>query len=148
MDITDVLAPGRDLGAFIRAQRVATDVSLRELAKNAGISNSYLSQVERGLRRPSAEILAQIARGLQISVESLLTRAGILDGPGVPVAAPPEVVAALSADPVLSDLQKRSLIALYGAFRREAEQLAAIRRDPTLGHPAPPTEGEFHDVQT
>jgi transcriptional regulator with XRE-family HTH domain len=147
MDITDVLAPGRDLGAFIRAQRVATHVSLRELAKRAGISNSYLSQVERGLRRPSAEILAQIARGLQISVESLLTRAGILDDPGRPVAAAPEVVAALSADPILSDLQKRSLIALYGAFRREAEQLAAIRRDPTLGHPVPPTEGQFHDVQ-
>ena len=80
MDLQEVvLTPVRDLGAFIREQREAAQISVRQLAKRAGVSNPYLSQVERGLRKPSAEMLAQIAHGLQISVETLLTKAGILD---------------------------------------------------------------------
>lgn len=120
MDITEVLTPVRDLGSFIRQQRVSAQISLRQLAARTGVSNPYLSQVERGIRRPSAEILAQIARGLQISVESLLTVAGILDEPGS-IDPPPAVIDAINADPVLTDGQKASLLEIYAAFCREAE---------------------------
>ena len=68
-----------DIGAYIRAQRESAKVSLRQLARSAGVSNPYLSQIERGLRTPSAEILQQIAKGLRISAEALYVRAGILD---------------------------------------------------------------------
>ncbi|MEO5834379.1 MAG: helix-turn-helix transcriptional regulator [Nakamurella sp.] len=127
MDITEVLAPVRDLGGFIRQQRESAQISLRQLAKRAGVSNPYLSQVERGLRRPSAEILAQIAHGLQISVESLLTLAGILEEPAGDAAravrplGPVGVDAAITADPVLSDRQKASLREIYLLYRRENE---------------------------
>jgi transcriptional regulator with XRE-family HTH domain len=93
MDLNPVLTPVRDIGEFIREQRTAAHISIRGLAAKAGVSNPYLSQVERGLRRPSAEILAQIAHGLSISVESLLAKAGILD-----TADAPEVVNAIRAD--------------------------------------------------
>ena len=73
----------KDLGEFIRSQREVTQLSLRRLAELAGVSNPYLSQIERGLRRPSAEILQQIAKALRISAESLYVRAGILDPDGV-----------------------------------------------------------------
>ena len=97
-----------DLGAFIRQQRTAAQISLRGLADKAGVSNPYLSQVERGLRRPSADILAQIAKGLSISVESLLTRAGVLD------AAPDNAVLdAIRADRDLTERQKESLAEVY-----------------------------------
>lgn len=125
IDITEVLTPVRDLGAFIRQQRQAAQISLRQLAKQAGVSNPYLSQVERGLRRPSAEILAQIAHGLQISVESLLTMAGILeetpDGADRP-RGPSGVDAAITADAVLTDRQKASLREIYQLYRRESER--------------------------
>jgi len=146
MDITEVLSPVRDLGAFIRTQRIAAQISVRQLARQAGVSNPYLSQVERGLRRPSAEILAQIAHGLQISVESLLTMAGILDEPTVPAAPTvptvpvdsgrplPSVVASINADPVLSDRQKASLLDIYQAFCRDSAPRtdAAPAVDPEL----------------
>ncbi len=119
MDLAPVLAPVKDLGAFIREQRTTAQISLRGLAAKAGVSNPYLSQVERGLRRPSAEILAQIASGLSISVESLLVRAGILE-----TAAAPEVVLAIRADTVLTERQKLSLVDIYSAFRGEAERAA------------------------
>jgi len=124
MDITEVLAPVRDLGAFIREQRESAQISLRQLAKQAGVSNPYLSQVERGLRRPSADILAQIAHGLQISVESLLTMAGILDEPSPDAVRPIGVEAAIGADPVLTDRQKESLREIYRLYRRESERRA------------------------
>jgi transcriptional regulator with XRE-family HTH domain len=132
VDITEVLAPVRDLGGFIRQQRESAQISLRQLAKQAGVSNPYLSQVERGLRRPSAEILAQIAHGLQISVESLLTMAGILEEPvGRP--APVGVPAAIAADPVLSDRQKASLLDIYELYRRESER--SPEREPATATP-------------
>ena len=96
LDLKPVLTPVRDLGEFIREQRLAAQISLRALAAKAGVSNPYLSQVERGLRRPSAEILAQIAHGLSISVETMLAKAGILESPRAP-----EVIVAIRADPVL-----------------------------------------------
>lgn len=116
LDLNPVLTPVRDLGEFIREQRLAAQISLRGLAAKAGVSNPYLSQVERGLRRPSAEILAQIAHGLSISVETLLAKAGILEVPEAP-----EVVAAIRADPVLTERQKSVLIDIYAALRKEAQ---------------------------
>jgi transcriptional regulator with XRE-family HTH domain len=116
LDLKPVLTPVRDLGDFIREQRLAAQISLRGLAARAGVSNPYLSQVERGLRRPSAEILTQIAHGLSISVETMLAKAGILDAPEAP-----EVIAAVRADPVLSERQKSVLIDIYAALRKEAQ---------------------------
>ena len=106
-----VLTPVKDLGSFIREQRTSAQISLRALAARAGVSNPYLSQVERGLRRPSADILAQIAHGLSISVESMLARAGILE-----TADAPDVVLAIRADAMLTERQKSSLIDIYSAF--------------------------------
>ncbi len=121
MDLAPVLTPVKDLGSFIREQRTSAQISLRGLAAKAGVSNPYLSQVERGLRRPSADILAQIAHGLSISVESLLARAGILDS-----AEAPDVVLAIRADQVLTERQKSSLLDIYAAFRKEAEHAADL----------------------
>jgi transcriptional regulator with XRE-family HTH domain len=118
LDLGPVLAPVKDLGAFIRDQRTSAKISLRGLAAKAGVSNPYLSQVERGLRRPSADILAQIASGLSISVESLLVRAGILE-----TADASDVVMAVRADQILTERQKSSLIDIYSAFRNEAERV-------------------------
>lgn len=103
-----------DLGGYIRAQRAAAQISLRQLAKRAGVSNPYLSQVERGLRKPSAEILQQIAHALRISAEALYVRAGILESrPGGPV------VDAILADTELNDRQKQVLLDVYTSFRGE-----------------------------
>ncbi|MFC5995671.1 helix-turn-helix domain-containing protein [Pseudonocardia hispaniensis] len=103
-----------DIGAYIRAQREAAQVSLRQLAKAAGVSNPYLSQIERGLRRPSAEILQQIAKGLRISAEALYVRAGILEERPASV-----VTDAVLADPTLTERQKQVLLDVYQAFRWE-----------------------------
>jgi transcriptional regulator with XRE-family HTH domain len=103
------------IGDFIREQRQQAQVSLRQLSKLAGVSNPYLSQVERGLRRPSAEILQQIAKGLRISAEQLYVRAGILeDRP-----AGSDVLAAILADQDLTERQKNVLVEIYESFRRE-----------------------------
>src|SRR3981081_3913918 len=96
-----------DLGGFIRDQRRNARLSLRKLSELAGISNPYLSQIERGLRKPSAEILQSIARGLRISAETLYVRAGILDEtPGTGGDADP--VGAIVADPTINDRQKQA----------------------------------------
>lgn len=104
------------LGDYIREQRESAQVSLRQLAKSAGVSNPYLSQIERGIKKPSAEILQQIARGLRISAETLYVHAGILDerheGGG-------DVVAAVLADPAIGDRHKRVLVDIYESFRAE-----------------------------
>jgi transcriptional regulator with XRE-family HTH domain len=105
-----------DLGNYIRTQRNSAQISLRQLAKRAGVSNPYLSQVERGLRRPSADILQQIAKALRISAEALYVQAGILErregGP---------VLDAILADPDLSERQKQVLMDVYLSFRRERD---------------------------
>lgn len=98
-----------DLGAFIRQQRQRADLSLRRLADRAGISNPYLSQIERGIRKPSAEILKALSRALQISAESLYSRAGLIED-GVN---PPTVVEAVEADERLSPRQRQVLLELY-----------------------------------
>jgi transcriptional regulator with XRE-family HTH domain len=114
----------RDLGEFIRDQRRRDRLSLRKLSELAGISNPYLSQIERGLRKPSAEILQAIARGLQISAETLYVRAGILDERDEER----DLVAQIHADPTLTDRQKQALIDIYRSFQREAERPSAVDR--------------------
>jgi transcriptional regulator with XRE-family HTH domain len=103
------------IGEYIREQREQAKISMRQLAQSAGVSNPYLSQIERGLRKPSADILQQIAKGLRISAEALYVQAGILeDRP-----ADSGVRSALLADPQLSERQKQVLIEIYESFRRE-----------------------------
>ena len=109
----------RDLGDFIRVQREQARLSLRGLSDRAGISNPYLSQIERGLRKPSAEILQQIARGLAISAETLYERAGILDPR--PVAPTGDLEAAIRSAPDLDDRHKQALVDLYRTLRRPPE---------------------------
>ena len=107
--------PWRELGEFIREQRSVARLSVRRLSDMAGISNPYLSQIERGLRRPSAEILQQIAKALRISAETLYVRAGILD----PREVGGSLTEAILADPALTDDQKQTLLRIYLSFRRE-----------------------------
>lgn len=105
----------RDLGEFIREQRSLGELSLRKLSEQAGVSNPYLSQIERGLRHPSAEILRQIARALEISSEELYVRAGILDEREDR----PDLFSEIRREPDLTEDQKKTLIHIYESFRRE-----------------------------
>ncbi|MFW5471271.1 helix-turn-helix domain-containing protein [Knoellia sp. CPCC 206435] len=106
------------LGDYLREQRQSHSLSLRQLSELVGISNPYLSQIERGLKRPSAEILQQLAKGLEVSAETLYVKAGILDEHPVPVAPTPTVRDAIAADPDLTDRQKVTLIDVYDSFVR------------------------------
>jgi transcriptional regulator with XRE-family HTH domain len=100
------------LGAFIADQRKRARLSMRSLAQLAGVSNPYLSQIERGLRKPSAEILQQLARALEISSETLYVQAGFLDSRG----RAPNVLEAIRADAALTPEQKASLVQIYESF--------------------------------
>ena len=114
------MAGVRHLGDYIREQRRDSNVSLRQLAKLAGVSNPYLSQIERGLRKPSAEILQQIAKALRISAEALYIQAGILEqreGSRI-------VPDAVQADETLTERQKQVLLEIYESFRKENAGLA------------------------
>ena len=104
------------IGSYIREQREQAKISIRQLAQAAGVSNPYLSQVERGLRRPSADILAQIAKGLRVSAEALYVQAGVLDQDND---AETIVTDAIMADPEITERQKRMLIDIYESFRKE-----------------------------
>ena len=104
------------LGDYLREQRQTARLSLRQLSELAGVSNPYLSQIERGLKRPSAEILQQLAKGLEVSAESLYVRAGILDERHQEAPAPSETRAAISADALLSERQKAALLDIYDSF--------------------------------
>jgi transcriptional regulator with XRE-family HTH domain len=104
----------RDIGGFIRDLRRNAQISLRQLAEQAGVSNPYLSQVERGLRKPSAEVLQQIASALRVSTPVMYLRAGLLDD-----GESPGVLHAIAVDPDLSMAQKQSLSQIYETFRRE-----------------------------
>ena len=112
--VTDPRELPRDIGTFIRDLRRNARISLRQLAEQAGVSNPYLSQIERGLRKPSAEVLSQLASALRVSTPLMYLRAGLLearDGQGV--------LAAIAADPELTIAQKQSLTQIYETFRRE-----------------------------
>jgi transcriptional regulator with XRE-family HTH domain len=126
-----------DVGDYIREQRRTAQVSLRQLAKLAGVSNPYLSQIERGLRRPSAEILQQIAKGLRISAETLYLQAGILEERDGDL----EVIAAILRDTRISERQRQVLVEIYESFCRE--NLATVQT--TMAGP-PPDEKEIDDV--
>lgn len=119
-----------NLGEFLREQRRNAQLSLRQLADAAGVSNPYLSQIERGLRKPSAEILQQLARALRISAETLYVQAGILDE-RERGGEERSVAAAVLTDPSITEQQKQVLLQIYASFRKEN------------GHPAePPPEGK------
>jgi transcriptional regulator with XRE-family HTH domain len=106
-------ADALDVGAFIKSQRQRAKISVRKLAELANVSNPYLSQIERGLRKPSAEILQQVANALRISVETLYVRAGMLPERSSPVASVHE---AIDADPLLTAEQKSALANVYDSF--------------------------------
>lgn len=113
-----------DIGSFIRDLRNNARISLRELADRAGVSNPYLSQIERGLRRPSAEVLSQIAGALRVSTALMYLRAGLLpdkDGHSV--------LGAIAADPDLTAAQKQSLTQIYETFRRENSRVGVTTDD-------------------
>jgi transcriptional regulator with XRE-family HTH domain len=127
----------RDVGRFIRQQRHSAQMSLRKLAKAAGVSNPYLSQIERGLRRPSAEILNAIAKALRISAETLYVKAGILDDRR----AAPDLVDVVLADRSITERQKQVLLQVYRSFREETERRRRARRRKRTGMaPAPQPE--------
>jgi transcriptional regulator with XRE-family HTH domain len=133
----------RDIGGFIRDLRRNAKISLRQLAEQAGVSNPYLSQIERGLRKPSAEVLQQLANALRVSTPAMYLRAGLLDdrdGPGV--------LAAIAADPDLTIAQKQSLTQIYETFRRENAREAATSAAPTAAAEptVTPTEAVLESV--
>jgi transcriptional regulator with XRE-family HTH domain len=136
----------RDLGEFIREQRHIGHLSLRKLSEMAGVSNPYLSQIERGLRKPSAEILQQIARALEISSETLYIRAGILEERPDGV----DLVAEIRRDPYIGEEQKRTLIQIYESFRGATPQVPvepAAAADPVAAEsPDPDDEPAPDDV--
>ena len=122
------------LGGFIREQRDQAQMSLRQLAKAAEVSNPYLSQVERGLRKPSAEILGRIAQGLRISAESLYVQAGILDEREGDEA----VTTAIAADPTLTERQRTTLLQIYAAFQAENSSTGKSHNNEQAEEPAVP----------
>jgi transcriptional regulator with XRE-family HTH domain len=107
---------GSSLGDYLREQRQSARLSLRQLSELAGISNPYLSQIERGLKRPSAEILKELAKGLEVSAESLYIKAGILDEEAVTAGPRSDVRRAIAEDPALTARQKASLLDFYESF--------------------------------
>jgi transcriptional regulator with XRE-family HTH domain len=133
-----------NLGDYLREQRVAAKLSLRQLAAQTGVSNPYLSQIERGLRRPSAEVLQQLAKGLRISAETLYIRAGILSPDQSEVRS---VEIAIVGDTGLTERQKQSLLDVYHSFRAAnvpaaADSTAAPTETSSPARPGEPTEGE------
>ena len=114
------------LGDYIRDQRKSAQYSLRQLAAAAGVSNPYLSQIERGLKKPSAEILQQIAKALRISAETLYVHAGFLEDRG----ASSDVVAAILSDPGIGERHKRVLIDIYESFRSGAVPEVVVKATP------------------
>jgi transcriptional regulator with XRE-family HTH domain len=131
----------QSLGEFIREQRRTGHLSLRKLSEMAGISNPYLSQIERGLRKPSAEILRQIANALEISSESLYVRAGILEERDGAT----DVRAEIRRDPGLTEEQKRTLVQIYESFRRETVGRAGV--DASVDQPAADSD-DLEDAAT
>src|SRR5213596_3963704 len=123
----------QDIGTFIRTQREAAQVSVRQLAEKAGVSNPHLSQIERGLRKPSADVLSQIAKALRVSAEVLYIRAGILEPSETS-----EVRDAIITDTAITERQKQVLLDIYTSFCQQNE---AVREEPTTEPTAerPPT---------
>lgn len=129
------------IGEYIREQRTRAKISLRQLADVSGISNPYLSQIERGLRKPSAEILQQIAKGLRISAEALYVQAGILEDRE----ADTDVQAAVRDDLLLTERQKQVLLDIYASFLRENELAGVFPAERTGGGHDEPRDGRPED---
>ena len=122
--LVDVVSnAAQDIGSFIRSQREAAQVSVRQLAEKAGVSNHYLSQIERGLRKPSADVLSQIAKALRVSAEVLYIRAGILEP-----SEPNEVRDVIITDTAITERQKQVLLDIYTSFC-EQNQAVEIEGD-------------------
>jgi transcriptional regulator with XRE-family HTH domain len=143
--------PGNSLGDYLREQRQSARLSLRQLAELAEISNPYLSQVERGLKKPSADILKQLAKGLQVSAESLYVRAGLLDEAHGDEPAAVDTRAVIGADPQLTQRQKAALIDIYDTFvagsapaptprKRAAANRSGTSRSTARSTSIPPTD--------
>ncbi|PRC43125.1 transcriptional regulator [Mycobacterium sp. ITM-2017-0098] len=115
-----VSSAAQDIGSFIRSQRELAQVSVRQLAEKAGVSNPYLSQIERGLRKPSADVLSQIAKALRVSAEVLYIRAGILEPSGTN-----EVRDAIITDTAITERQKQVLLDIYTSFCQQNEAALA-----------------------
>jgi transcriptional regulator with XRE-family HTH domain len=113
-----VSTAAQDIGGFIRSQRELAQVSVRQLAEKAGVSNPYLSQIERGLRKPSAEVLNQIAKALRVSADVLYVRAGLLEP-----SAPSEVRDAIVTDTAITERQKQVLLDIYTSFCEQNEAM-------------------------
>jgi transcriptional regulator with XRE-family HTH domain len=126
------------LGEFIAGQRRMAQLSLRQLAEQTGISNPYLSQIERGLRKPSAEVLQQLAKALRVSAETLYVRAGILDPDEHPATS---VEMAVLSDMAITERQKHVLIDVYTSFVKENEK-TLISSKPKNDQDEPNKEGE------
>jgi len=122
------------LGEFIAGQRRAAQLSLRQLAEQTGISNPYLSQIERGLRKPSAEVLQQLAKALRVSAETLYVRAGMLDPDDHPATS---VEMAVLADIAITERQKRVLIDVYASFVSENSKTATREEIANVTEPEP-----------
>jgi len=115
--LVDVVSnAAQDIGGFIRTQREAAQVSVRQLAEKAGVSNPYLSQIERGLRKPSADVLNQIAKALRVSAEVLYIRAGILEPSETS-----EVRDVIITDTAITERQKQVLLEIYTSFCQQNE---------------------------
>lgn len=140
----------RDIGGFIRDLRRNAKISLRQLADQAGVSNPYLSQVERGLRKPSAEVLQQLASALRVSTPVMYLRAGLLDA--LDAKEGQGVLGAIAADPDLTLSQKQSLSQIYETFRRENARTAAEAAEADeadeVGVPGEPAAEPAADQQT
>ncbi|HSO93249.1 MAG TPA: helix-turn-helix transcriptional regulator [Candidatus Dormibacteraeota bacterium] len=120
-----VSTAAQDIGGFIRSQRELAQVSVRQLAEKAGVSNPYLSQIERGLRKPSAEVLNQIAKALRVSADVLYVRAGLLEP-----SEPSGVRDAIVADTAITERQKQVLLDIYTSFREQIEALDDMDEEP------------------
>ncbi len=120
-----VSTAAQDIGGFIRSQRELAQVSVRQLAEKAGVSNPYLSQIERGLRKPSAEVLNQIAKALRVSADVLYVRAGLLEP-----SEPSGVRDAIVMDTAITERQKQVLLDIYTSFREQNEALNSVDEEP------------------
>lgn len=130
------------IGEYIREQRTRAKISLRQLADVSGISNPYLSQIERGLRKPSAEILQQIAKGLRISAEALYVQAGILEARE----ADTDVQAAVRADLLLTERQKQVMLDIYASFLKENDAAGVLPEERAAsGRAMPEQTAPAHD---
>ncbi|OBA90879.1 XRE family transcriptional regulator [Mycobacteriaceae bacterium 1482268.1] len=129
--LVDVVSnAAQDIGSFIRSQREAAQVSVRQLAEKAGVSNPYLSQIERGLRKPSADVLSQIAKALRVSAEVLYIRAGILEPSETN-----EVRDAIITDSAITERQKQVLLDIYTSFCEQNEAALVQGEKQTIGEP-------------